>query len=142
MGVSTNAILFYGIALDEDAELNPKLEDCNGDFEELYAAEKGVKEPDSDYTNETADAYHKYWDEKRRVNQESGCEVGRHCSSEYPMQFVCVTAGKYVAHRGDVMDIPDQLIARPGWDYVLEEYCKILGIPYSKPSWHLVSFWG
>lgn len=142
MGVNTNGILFYGIAYDEDLAVDALAPNFDGDFETLYAAKMGVHEPNVEYDKTTEPLFQKYWKERRKINEQSGCHVGVYCSGDYPMNFVWVNDGRYIANRGEAIEIPDGLKAKPEWKDQIKTYCEVLNLPYSEPKWFLVSYWG
>ena len=150
MGVSTDGILFYGIAYGEDGEHFEisELAESNGldendfEFEDLYALKVGVDRPKEAFSKASEPLYHQYWDKKREVNQQSGCEVGTYCSDGSPMYYVCIRDSEYTANRGYATEIPDGLTAKPEWKDKLKEYCGLMGLPYMEPAWLLVSYWG
>lgn len=171
MGTSTNAVLFYGYAW-EDEKSNPwddedmdDEERDNAGWEERYAFRMGVKPPSrpyperevprtrengwdstpKDYTPEEQgiiDEYCAFWKKQRELAAESPVEVGSHCSCECPMPYVCIRASEVTAHRGDAIEIKS-LEAKPEWDAQLKDFCKLMGIKVGnkKPRWWLVSMW-
>jgi hypothetical protein len=146
MGVSTDAILFWGIvSTDEDERwLRPSDEDEEGDvpdWEARYAAAVGVPEPSEPYGEESKPLYHDYWDRKRAAIEASGCSMGTHCSGDYPMDYVTVVASKTRASRGCPQEIRS-LEVGPDWEAKLRDFCAQLGIPWQEPGWWLVSYWG
>ena len=152
MGQSTDGILFYGIAYGEDLQMDELAtfhglgeDGFDGDFDLLYANKMGVTGPTEEYTrNDKAiqDKYSAYWDAKREICKQGGCEVGTYCSSDYPMYYVCVKAGQYAVSRGSETEVPNGLHFEPHWNEMLQKYCELMGLPYSEPKWLLVSYWG
>lgn len=148
MGVSTDGILFYGIAYGEDLDVSElaehhgiAYEDFDFDFETLYADKMGVKSPTGDYDLDP-EVFKKYWADKREINKKSGCEIGTYCSGDYPMYYLAIKDGHYSVSRGSETEIPDGLTAKPEWKQQLELYCAFMGLPFKEPKWLLVSYWG
>ncbi len=160
MGVSTDAILFYGYCWSEEGvELTPK----DKEWEEAVLRSRGVVNPWDAYPPENerlpypqnrtaADAWsaeHRaeldaWYDAKEAVRTEFGCEIGRHCSGEYSMPFVCVSASEHRARRGYPIQV-DALTVGDGWDEQLAKFMAAVGISkpdgQDGPRWWLVSYW-
>lgn len=127
MGVSTDAILFYGFELtDEEGG-----EVC--DLEYFLTGE------------ETED----WWEciVKSRTGKSSsdwGVEFGCHCCEDAPLWYVCVEA--VGASRGETVEIkPDDLLCYQHGDpkdIKLKAFCDAMSIEYKQPAWWLVSWWG
>lgn len=153
MGQSTDGILFYGIAYGEELDMDeiskfhghdPDV-GFDGDFETLYADKMGVVSPTEEYSRDdkaVQDKYVAYWNAKREINKQGGCEVGTYCSSDYPMYYACVKAGHYSVSRGDETEIPNGLHFEPNWNQQLQDFCTLMGLPYKEPKWLMVSYWG
>ena len=146
MGQSTNGILFYGINLGENGDeftFDDEAEHYELDFETIYAAKHGLLEPEGDYDDLlTRPLFKAYWDKKSSLLKSCPCEIDTYGSSDYPLYFVAVKAGKYLVHRGYTTEIPDGLTAKPEWKEQIKAYCELMGLPYSDPKWLLVSYWG
>lgn len=170
MGVSTNAILFYGFCWDEEADI-VNLDDVDEgdghqDWPEMLARKRGHVNPwdacptaefeaIADYTTrqlaydgwrkehrEELDAWYKAQED---IRDEYGVEIGRHCSDECSMPYVYVACSKVLAYRGYPKEItPDMMAVNPEWESMLWRFCADLGIepPQENPQWWLVSFWG
>jgi hypothetical protein len=136
MGVSTDGILFFGIAYEEDEiDLEAMTEAAGMDTEEfddgfadLYLFKIGA--PVDDY------------DARIELSNAAVCEVGTYCSYDYPMYFACVKKGLYRVNRGYAAEIPDGIRAEADWAEQLKAFCALMGLPYRKPKWLLVSLWG
>lgn len=135
MGMSTDAILFYGIAYTEEEFDTDAIAQLHGidtddpdyyfDQDELFIKASGLEGEDYKVT--------------RKAEKESMCEIGQHCSSTYPMRYVCYSPSHSMAHRGYVKDI--QLIQSEAvWDEKIKSYCDLMKIPYRQPGWHLASY--
>jgi hypothetical protein len=146
MGVSTNAILFWGIELGEE---NPLEEDPDAgaddtDAAAMYALKKeGLKEPEEEFSHEDEkilNLYKDYWDKRNKIHDAAGCEHDIHCSCDYPMHYAAVTESVTTARRGSPEEITS-LVEGHDWREKLRDYCETLGIPWQEPKWWLVSLW-
>ena len=163
MGVSTNAILFYGYCWDKEIELFPC--DPDGDFPEwdrIILRKRNVPDPWEAFPSEEfrtldwrerrqkGDAWMKEhevelnaWTEaKKFVREEFGCEIGSHCSGGCSMPYVFVS--EVVARRGYPLSVtPATLAIDPVWHSLLDRFLAELGIdrPQEKPGWWLASYW-
>ena len=82
-----------------------------------------------------------YWTKKRELIKACPVQIGTYCSCDFPMRYVSVKEGTYKVRRGFTCEIPNGLTAKPEWDKQIEDFCKLMDIPYSKPKWLLVSLW-
>lgn len=139
MGTSTDAILFYGYVWDDEGTDRPWItgdddddddDDDEEDWQERYAAARGVTRP--------SESYAEVLDHASR----SFCEVGTHCSDSCPMGYVAVKASMRVARRGYPQTV-SELEVGPSWADELRTFCADLGIPVDgkEPAWWLVSYW-
>lgn len=121
MGVSTDAILAYGIELPED-------------FVERYDEEMHTKETNllgwMAYMGKAVD----------------GCQLVTHQSDEFPMHVLAFEGSAIEASRGNPQKIaPPELISlaeRSVANKKLREFCDKHGVPWSEPAWLLFSYWG
>lgn len=123
MGVSTDAILFFGICIDDGSELHDRI------VEESTAGDEG--EPTKGtlaWLNDTG-------------NAKFGCIVDAHCSHEYPMYFIAAQGSVITAWRGKPKGI-EALTVHPDWRSNLAAFCEKYGVPWEEPGWWLVSYWG
>lgn len=125
MGLSTDAILCYGIALDDDESW------------EVHDV-MGVEEYDNDEFCE--------WLEKINEELEAvGLYIDSHCSAEYPMYYICVHETAISANRGYPQIVTMERIGiinertKEKWDKKLKEACKQYNFPYKNPEWLLMS---
>lgn len=152
MGVSTDAILFWGFPLDEGVDF-PWLDDekYNDEWEDYYLEQLGHEIPTFDWgsyesskRNEWADRdrYDNWRELKKRLIKESRCQIGYHCSDDYTLYYVCVAESETTAHRGYPKKIEFGNYDSGGWDEALMGFCEVLGITFYSPDWYLVSYWG
>jgi len=111
MAISTDAILFYGILLDMD-ELGPFRVDGQFDREHYL-----LTHPDL------------------------GCEVGIHCSYDYPEYYLAATSSMECANRGCPKSVNGTLTGgiNPTWIGNLAEFCHRARLPFKHPQWWLAS---
>jgi hypothetical protein len=146
MGQSTDGILFYGIAYDDDLELPWEAEEFEGeelDWEDWYAVQAGVERPTIPY-EESEKVHEIYWDQKRNALEDQPIEIGTHCSCEYPMVYIAPKAINLSASRGyplelDLVNLQSRVT--PEVDAQIKTFCELMGLPYSKPKWWLASLW-
>jgi hypothetical protein len=153
MGVSTDAILCYGISYEEGYEF--PWEKTDGDAEDWYyktilkwTPSVEIWDEDGDYLNgvrpssEIISRYYKEWNEFKK-NNPMPFEVTRHCSGDYPMYILAVRGTVMTASRGYprtiyVSDMNAEM-------YPVDEMLKFLSehdIEVSDPKWILASYWG
>jgi hypothetical protein len=149
MGVSTDAILFYGYCWDEPRDMPESWEDT-------VAVRRGAKNPWDSYQwaggeamsrwcRENKEALDDWYRAKEAVEKEFGCDIHYHCSGDFSIPYVSVEASRVVALRGYPQQIkmpPEQ--DTPLWDRQLEKFLSELEIekPQEAPAWWLVSYWG
>jgi hypothetical protein len=142
MGVSSDAILFYGICFND--ETPECFEEDYNDWESDWENKYGPKQPEDkgDYKGPEWDK----WREEKKEFEGNGIamEVGIYCSYDYPMYFVAPQAHTYTVYRGDFEEITPEMIAAPRADQIaaLKEFCELHNIPYSEPKWFMVSRMG
>lgn len=119
MGVSTDALLLYGVPLEEEA------------FEHF--------DEDDASAEQSGPAYMACMG-----NEEDGVALERHCSGECPMYFVAIPKQTTTAWRGHPQNVTGkELIQRPEWDdtlrsFVTKHKLKTAG----EPGWWIASDWG
>jgi hypothetical protein len=119
MGISTDAILYFGLEAGDEDNLPPALE-------------ASLQDDDIELDE---------WLEAR-MKDEPLLELSTHCCGEFPMYYVCVKRLHYTADRGNPEDIPFSL-GLPTEDEVaaLGRVRKALGIPeYELNKWRLASY--
>ncbi len=114
MGVSTDAILFFGVNLGggEDDELP------EGVYEKLA----------EDYE----------WVEK--LEEDFNVEVIHHCSDQYTMYALAAKGSAQRAYRGSVVEVKS-LDEKKTWFVNVKAALKFMSI-VETPKWLLVSWWG
>ena len=141
MGQSTDAILFWGILVDQDECECPWSYSEDMEWEGVYAQRKaGICEPSNDFSDATRTKYHEYLDKRGAIVKESGCIIDSHCSGDYPMHYVAMRASQLEAHRGFPKKV-ESLSIDENWEQLLQSFCEIMEIEWSLPSWYLVSDW-
>lgn len=160
MGVSTDAILFYGYCWSEENELDLGVSD---EWTETVLVRRGMVDPWKSYPDKevwatpypesrrVADkwcadnraALDAWSDAKKAVEGEFGVEVDNHCSNECPMPYIAASRSITLASRGFPEKVSD-LIIGPTWDADLNRFMKEFRLkkPHKKPQWWLVSYWG
>jgi hypothetical protein len=115
MGVSTDAMLMYGVPLHEDEDLT--------------------------YDEDAADAPTSGPGHMNYMgHSEDGCEIVEHCSGECPQYFVIVQGTLTRAWRGH----PKEVVTREAesdWDDRLKNFCKKHNLSHRKPGWYIASMW-
>jgi hypothetical protein len=114
MGQSTDAIVAYGVPLEEGS----------------------VEDYDEEGGEESGPAYMAFMG-----NSEGGIEIESHCSGDYTMHFVAIKGTRRIAHRGHPVKVttPEP---KPEWDGKIEAFCKKYKLKATgKPAWWLMSWW-
>jgi hypothetical protein len=119
MGMSTDAILFWGIELGDEDEV-PWGEQ---DLEDWLIDKLGCGDREK----------------KKRVLKVYGFDFGIHCSYSCPVWYLY--AKEFIAWRGSPVVITEKdLQEKPVKRGNLIALCKKLDIPYQKPEWILCSY--
>jgi hypothetical protein len=152
MGVSTDAILFFGVVLpdseSEDFVPDPWEGGPHDGWEEALAATQGVLPPTVPFSDETRAEYKAYWERKSTVVGAFGCTVGIHCSDDYPMQYVALKHREITANRGYAQAIdPANLAVLDRDREKVELFLETIGYTREqfarwRIGWWLVSYWG
>lgn len=144
MGVSTDAILFFGYCWDEECEPFTEVEnfeDPDFDVDDFILQKYGFRpEPEEVYGTDPskADEWSTYWKEKH-VFLDSLPEIIRHCHYDHVMYGIAMRGTKIEAVRG----CPKEAVFTHSADMEssLKEFCEKLGIkPQDQPKWWLVSY--
>jgi len=146
MGVSTDAILCWGIDLGEETPWADKAEELGfdtDDLEDFFAfVFCGVEKPKEAWVADGEnESYSAYWKAKREALKAYGVELVTHCSYDYPMHILAISASETRANRGDPQTITS-LDVNPEWSPKLKEACEKLGIDPEDGQWVLCSLWG
>lgn len=164
MGVSTDAILFWGYCWtdedrlpwmtdDDDESVDNTSDGGQDDPEERYAVACGVPRPTVEFPENEHDnsakakaaraEYLEFWDKRDNVYKRAGCKLVYHCSDECTMHGVAITASVLEASRGNPEQVKS-LETYPEWEQKLAAFCDKMGINVKKqkPKWWLVSYWG
>jgi hypothetical protein len=155
MGQSTDAILFYGIELDETNPLQTLLDPDhdNNEFEvdfKEWLCERlgGPKKPKWD---SEANEYVTPWVTWREAMNQflkdvglSNIDLDTHCSSSYPMYYL--SAFEITANRGYPVGLDLKVLDDPAelrkYNEQLEHVAKLLKLENYEVSWYLASYWG
>jgi len=133
MGTSTDGILLWGIALEDEGLPESLLDlDEEGDEEVAIARLYGLEYDGKD---------DKYWEAKEKLLKEIGCELVNRCSYDCPMYVAAVSASVKRCWRGEPTAIKNLNVGED-WEPKLRAFCKKLGIKWTRPKWLLCSFWG
>jgi hypothetical protein len=138
MGVSTDAILFWGITFEEGADY---LDDIDDRAEEAEEEDEAREVPRPEDRGDIRSPEWEEWRGRFWAWKKEQPTVGRHCSGDYPMYYVTVGGSERRASRGSAVEVTS-LEVEPGWGPKLKAYCERLGLPWSEPKWWLVSYWG
>lgn len=162
MGVSTNAILFYGYCWDEEIRLLPEGED---EWVDVIRVKRGIPDPwasflevgpqvsyedkmsiEKEWKAKNRAALDAYYEAKKAIAKEYGCDIGSHCSDSCSIPYIAIASAGILAYRGYPKPISaDDLKTDPAWDGLLRKFCEDVGITPpegQEPRWWLVSYWG
>jgi hypothetical protein len=163
MGQSTNAIIFFGICLDQET-YRPYEDPLDEEWEVRYARLMGVRKPEKPYPerpysqraapnytdDEKAiiDHYSAYFEAKHDVVRKSPVQMDTHCSGDCPMPFLYIEGTRLLAHRGFPQKIdPINLMVNQDtmniWNEQIIEFAQKMGIDIKGcvSGWYLVSDW-
>ncbi len=120
MGVSTDAILVYGVPLTEGAL--------------------------SDYREEGEESTHPLARMLYGGDPVDGVVLVEHCSDECPEHILAIEGTETTAYRGYPKDIPsDALAVGEGWAEEIASFVQKYGLAEAvegEPRWLLCSYWG
>lgn len=152
MGVSTDAILCYGIDFEEDHEFPWG----SGDAEDWFMSEiNGFKHSVEIYSREdpsgyaggnrpsqnVIDNYYKEYTEFKKSHP-MPFRVVEHCHAEYPMYILAVPSTCITASRGYPKEIESFTVLGQDYDAFVS-FLQIHGIAQDvHPKWLLASYWG
>lgn len=155
MGVSTDAILCYGIAFEEGTVFPWQPEDSEGDIMDWWRNLLGFRHSFEMFDDQgnyidgvepSMDEIKAYYDEERAFDLEHPTlpvQVVMHCSYNFPMYILAVPSSVYEAARGhpEAIDL-EKLFVTPDQEGRLVAFCNAHGIEVSQPRWWLASMWG
>ena len=158
MGVSTDAIIAYGIAIPEDATLPWSDYEDEEDWwcdtqgfrptiESPFTEEGEWKEGDLGELEKQSEARYKERQDWLAAHP-MPVEVVHHCSGEYPMFVLAMPGSVQTAWRGSPVHL-DTMPPKPTEETdrffeVVLDFCKGFGIDTGNeiPGWLLFSYWG
>lgn len=139
MGQSTNAILCFGLQVDEEhewAEILCPEDDNYPDLYEYILTKAAISKP-ARLTDD--DGWENYVLAKKAALEAYPIDLVPHCALDFPMWIVAVRRTVQEASRGDaavveVTDVtPEEIVA-------LKAFCAEFDIPYTEPAWLLASY--
>lgn len=149
MGRDPRAMLFYGIAYNEDDELPEDISDKEWEFTHA-ARQAAVPQPSAEWDHERAakdSEYDKEWDDWRTRCDEwekEQCDLRIRGSCGDPQSIVYVNESYKSVEWDETLEVstdrPEQEWQK--WDEKLKAYCDALGLPWRKPAWLLASYYG
>ncbi len=119
MGVSTNAIIFYGIDLDSE---DPDIEDI------VYDSEKG-EYIDSEFVG---------------IDMHCSCSYPMYYVYIKESQIVASRGYPVILDKKPIMPDLPRVYAKiewGEWNTLIEAFCKEHNLPYKEPQWLLCSMW-
>ena len=129
MGVSTDALLLYGIEVkNEDGD--------NGDLsKEDLAKFFGIPEEEVEMSEDSV------LELIENLLEDSPLELSRHCHYDYPMCILHLKAHRHRAWRGEPVKLDkDTLFVAPVDNEEARAWCEPRGIAWA-PDWILASNW-
>lgn len=164
MGVSTDAVLFYGYAWEEDGRFPPTIdrddeeedEDSDDEWQDRVLTARGVPKVNWDtYNRDDVGEARQRWEKesgyavrneaKKALTKDFPCEIGGHCSGDYPMPYVYLTKYAHTASRGEAAEVAGLPEPTDEEKAKLAAFIELLKIDVSEakgPGWLLVSYWG
>ncbi len=165
MGQSTNAYLYYGIALNEEAgDIEWPESWKDDDWEDEYLRRTGMPERPAfmAWTEEGDYGPYHVQDEDRTPEQEAECsawyeerwqrlndcpvEIDTHCSGDYPMYFITPCESVTRAFRGYPKTFHILPTRQAEWGAQLREFIDLMDLQIEEgeatPMWTLASYMG
>ena len=141
MGVSSDAMLFYGFSAEDEDSWEEIFD--GKDWDEAIAEKKGLRAPEVDYSasEENKEIHRAYWAKKVALLADEPCVFNMHCSDSCSILYVCIRESEVVASRGEAVEVKT-LTVNLAWDGQLKAFCDLMGIPWQQPRWYLVSYMG
>ena len=129
MGVSTDALLFYGIEVKNEDGENSDLSD--EDLAKFFGIPYEEVEMSDESVTELIET----------LLADSPLELGTHCSCDYPMYILHLKAHQHRAWRGEPVKLDkDTLFVAPVDNEEATAWCRERGIEWA-PDWLLASNW-
>lgn len=136
MGISSNAMLYFGFPVGDNDEPPTFLEGRDNedgvteDFDDLICERAGLA-ADADYAT-------------RKVAIEAcPAEMQSYCSYEWPMFLLCVRGAEHLVHRGYTAEItPENMTVAPEKVAAFKAWCEANAIEWQEPKWLLCSMYG
>lgn len=167
MGVSADAILFYGYCWNKEHELFLDGVGNAGYWGEVVARKRGHVDPHDAFPKKefenlpfevmckavenwrkaNREAMDSWCKAKSAIEKEFGVEVGQHCSDKCSVPYVAVAASRTTARRGYPVDMSEKgMVTLAEWDGMLDRWFHETGAEKPEgqnvPRWWLVSYWG
>lgn len=132
MGVSTDAILVFGIPVGEEDE-HPEFMGNFDDFDDYLDSLSGLPQyGEPGYSSKARQEFH----------DKCPADLVWHCSYEYPMYILAVRGTEIRAYRGDEVEItPEKLVVPETKLAEFRAWIAERGIQ-DEPRWYLCSMWG
>lgn len=154
MGMSTDAILVFGIDLCENGyceeDITPpflQVEDEDADeldFDDLLLRDAGLAPWGYDPDETKCEEYKVYSARREEARKLAGVELVWHCSGDYQMYILAVAGTEKRASRGYAVEISTDVLLMNQLEGIdkLRAFCKRHNIPWVQPRWLLCSYWG
>lgn len=141
MGVSTDALLAFGVDLGDEYPESLLNEDDEGDFESWVLDHVGLARPTvSDYGHPDWVAY---FAKRNEILETFPVDLELHCSYDYPMYILCVRGTRKRASRGSPESLDaSALTVTPEQVAAFKAFCEEHDIDAGEPGWLLFSMWG
>lgn len=152
MGQSTNAILCFGISLEEGYEPVWCDTEYDSDIDDWWCTVNGYKRPFELYDNQgnyiyvngikpSEERIQEYFHHKRIWQKDHPLPIREvvHCSGDYPMYIIAVPGTVVVAHRGYPVEIDNHAVDSEAFINFLS-FCYKYNI-YGDVKWWLCSMW-
>lgn len=126
MGTSTDAILVFGIELEEEHE------------------PWGEEQDEDDWLEKDGrDILGLQGEKQYEIVNLHPVEIVQHCSYEYPMYVLAIRGTEKRAWRGEPLHITlEELKIPTGNVALLKAFCERHNIEWEEPKWLLCSMWG
>lgn len=137
MGNRPHARLAYGIKAfsHEDDENQPPWTE---NFNEAIAAANGLPCP---LSGAPQPVWNSYFDKQEGIIKTAGVTL-EHCGYwDWGSVFICSRVFMEYGVASLVID-PASMVTTAEDDARIEAACKIVGVPFTKPQWHLLPFYG